>query len=39
MYYREGGHYIILRETDDRLDVLEFLHQSSNLPAHLGRLE
>jgi len=37
-YDREGGHYIILRETEERLEVLEFLHQRSDLPAHLERL-
>lgn len=37
-YFREGGHYIILRETNERFEVLEFLHQSSNLPDHLKRL-
>ncbi len=37
-YYREGGHYIIMRDTDEYLEVLEFFHQSSNLPHHLERL-
>jgi len=37
-YFREGGHYVILRETEKMLEVLEFFHQSSNLPAHLKRL-
>ena len=37
-YYREGGHYIIMRDTDDVLEILEFFHQSSNLPFHLERL-
>jgi len=37
-YYREGGHYIIMRDTDELLEVLEFFHQTSNLPYHLERL-
>ncbi|NNE56505.1 MAG: type II toxin-antitoxin system RelE/ParE family toxin [Hellea sp.] len=37
-YFREGGHYIILRETDKMVEVLDFLHQNSNLPAHIKRL-
>ena len=37
-YFREGGHFIILRIKDDRIDVLEFLHERSNLPFHIGRL-
>lgn len=37
-YYREGGHYIILRETEIMLEVLEFFHQNSNLPYHLEKL-
>jgi len=37
-YFREGGHFIILRIKDDRIDVLEFLHERCNLPFHIGRL-
>ncbi len=38
-YYREGGHYIIMRDTDNLLEVLEFFHQNSNLPYHFERLD
>jgi len=37
--YREGGHYIILRETETMVEVLELLHQNTNLPHHLQRLK
>ena len=37
-YAREGGHYIIMRDTDELLEILAFFHQSSNIPIHLERL-
>lgn len=33
-YYREGGYYIIMRDTDEYLEILEFFHQNSNFPYH-----
>lgn len=37
-YFREGGHYIIMRETDELLEIIGFLHESSNLPDLLEAL-
>ena len=37
-YYHEGGHYIIMRGTDNLLEILEFFHQNTNLPYHLEKL-
>ncbi|NJO38197.1 MAG: type II toxin-antitoxin system RelE/ParE family toxin [Rhizobiales bacterium] len=37
-YYRQGQHYIIMRETAERIDVLDFLHVNVDLPAHVERL-
>jgi len=37
-YYRQGQHFIIMRETAERIDVLDFLHASSDLPMHIARL-
>lgn len=37
-YYRQGQHFIIIRETEDRIDVLDFLHASSDLPEHIAHL-
>ncbi|VAW00594.1 hypothetical protein MNBD_ALPHA06-605, partial [hydrothermal vent metagenome] len=34
----EGGHFIIMRDIDELLEVLEFFHQNSNLPYHIERL-
>ena len=31
LYCREGRHFIILRETATRIDVVEFIHQSRGL--------
>ncbi|MEE9330097.1 MAG: type II toxin-antitoxin system RelE/ParE family toxin [Parvularculaceae bacterium] len=38
-YYHEGGHYIIMRDTDELLEVLAFFHQNSNLPSHLEKIK
>ena len=38
VYYREGGHYIVMRDSDDALVVLEFFHQATDLPRHLQTL-
>ncbi len=32
-YYRQGRHYIIYRNTDDELLVVDFAHGSRNLDA------
>ena len=37
-YFREGGHYIIYRETATELIVLDFVHQSRNLDDHIANL-
>ena len=36
--YREGAHYLILREKPDALEVVEIFHERMNLEAHLERL-
>ena len=38
VYYREGGHYIVMRDSEDALIVLEFFHQATDLPRHLQTL-
>ncbi len=30
-YCREGGHFIILRESDTRIDIVDFVHESRDL--------
>lgn len=37
-YYRQGQHFIIMRETAERIDVLDFLHVNSDLPSRIARL-
>ena len=37
-YYREGSHYLIIRETTDELIVLDILHVHANLERVLPRL-
>jgi plasmid stabilization system protein ParE len=37
-YYREGSHFLILREKSDTLEVVEILHGRMNLDEHLERL-
>lgn len=37
-YYRQGRHYIIYRNTDDELLVVDFVHGSRNLVAILQDL-
>lgn len=37
-YCREGAHFIILRDTATHLEVVEFIHQRSNLERQIGRL-
>ena len=39
VYYREGGHHIVMRDSEDALIVLEFFHQATDLPRHLQTLE
>ena len=36
--YREGSHFLILRENPDMLEVVENLHGRMNLDEHLERL-
>ncbi len=37
-FYREGSHYLILREGPGTLEVVEIFHQRMNIEAHLERL-
>ena len=37
-WYREGSHFLILREKRDTLEVVEILHGRMNLDEHLERL-
>ena len=37
-YYREGSHFLILREKPDMLEVVEIFHARMNIDAHLERL-
>ena len=37
--YREGSHFLILRENPDTLEVVEILHGRMNLDEHLETLE
>lgn len=39
VYYREGGHYIVMRNSEEVLIVLEFFHQATDLPRHLEALK
>jgi plasmid stabilization system protein ParE len=39
VYYREGGHYIVMRNSEEALIVLEFFHQATDLPRHLEALK
>tara|TARA_R110002167_G_scaffold323757_2_gene529771 strand:- start:60 stop:413 length:354 start_codon:yes stop_codon:yes gene_type:complete len=38
VFYREGGHYIVMRETEALLEVLDVLHERSDLSTHILRL-
>ena len=38
LYYHEGGHHIVMRDSEDALTVLEFFHQATDLPHHIQRL-
>jgi len=38
LYYREGSHYIIIRETADTLEILDFLYERFDLVRHIERL-
>ncbi|MYE00217.1 MAG: type II toxin-antitoxin system RelE/ParE family toxin [Alphaproteobacteria bacterium] len=37
-FYREGSHYLILRERPEVLEVVEIFHERMNIEAHLERL-
>ena len=37
-YYREGSHFLILREKPETLEVVEILHGRMNLDEHLEGL-
>ena len=38
-FYREGGHYIIYRKTEDRLIVIDFVHGARDLEGLLNDLK
>ena len=38
-YYREGRHYLILRETEHSLELVEVFHSRMNIEARLDDLE
>ena len=38
-YYREGRHYLILRETDDCLELVEVFHAQTNIETRLSDLD
>ena len=38
-YYREGRHYLILRETEHSLELVEVFHSRMNIEAQLDELE
>lgn len=37
-YCRQEQHFIIMRETAERIDVLDFLHANADLPMHIAKL-
>jgi toxin ParE1/3/4 len=37
-YIREGGHFIIYRETDDQIQVIDFVHGARDIEAFLREL-
>ncbi len=37
-FYREGSHYLILRDGPETLEVVEIFHQRMNIEAHLERM-
>lgn len=39
VYFLEGGHYIVMRDAEEVLIVLEFFHSSVDLPRHLHALK
>ncbi|MEM5580846.1 type II toxin-antitoxin system RelE/ParE family toxin [Roseibium sp. AS2] len=38
-YYREGRHYLILRESSDTLELVEVFHERMQIEARLQELE
>lgn len=38
-YYREGRHYLILRETENNLELVEVCHSQMNIEARLSDLD
>jgi len=37
-YIKKGSHFIVFRETEKQLEILEFFHQHMDLPTHITRL-
>jgi len=37
-YYKQGCHFIVFRETEKQLEILEFFHQRMDLPTHIKKL-
>ena len=38
VFYREGSHYLILRERSKTLEVVEIFHERMNIEAHPEQL-
>jgi hypothetical protein len=38
LYYREKSHFIIVRETADKLEILDFLYERVDLVSHIEML-
>ena len=39
VYYRKGQHYLILRETEDKIELVEIFHSSMNIETRLIELK
>ena len=37
-YIKQGSHFIVFRETEKQLEILEFFHQRMDLPTHIKNL-
>lgn len=37
-YTKQGRHFIVFRETEQQLEILEFFHQRMDLPTHIKNL-
>jgi len=37
-YCQQGRHFIVFRQTEKQLEILEFFHQRMDLPTHIRKL-